>query len=269
MLMSIFDFLDYRDYLKSYFQSLPQKGYGKFAELSEVTNVNPATVSLVLKKERDFTIDQAYETCLFLGLGGHEIEYFMTSVNLQKAAKTKLKNLYTQKLSELKKDSLNLQKRLSEAKELDENAKAQFYSNWFYSAVRLATSIPEMNDAGSIAKKLNLPLSTVTQVLNFLKQYNLVKESDGKLKMGAQTTHLGANSNLVNRHHTNWRLRGIGKMDQMKSDEMFFTSPLSIAEKDIPKVREILIQALGQVFKVVDPSKEENLACINIDWFRI
>lgn len=60
MVMEIFDFLDYRDYLKTYFKSLPQKCYGKLAELSDKTNVNPATISLVLKKERYFTIDQAY-----------------------------------------------------------------------------------------------------------------------------------------------------------------------------------------------------------------
>lgn len=129
--------------------------------------------------------------------------------------------------------------------------------------------MPELNNIDSIAKRLNLPLSTVRQVLNFLVQYNLVSEKNGMLRMGEQSTHLGANSSLASRHRANWRIKGVGKMDQMKSDELFFTSPVSIAEKDISVVREILVQSLDQVFKVVGPSKEEELACINIDWFRL
>jgi len=48
-----------------------------------------------------------------------------------------------------------------------------------------------------------------------------------------------------------------------------FTSPVSIAKKDIPEVKKILMHSIEQCFKVIDPSPCEELACLNIDWFRV
>ena len=267
--MDIFKFDDYRDYLKEAIEMMPNKGYGKLSELALSSGMNPATLTLVLKKERDFTLDQAHATCLFLGLGEIETEYFLTSASLQRAGKNHLKNLLIQKLSDLRDQSQNLQKRLGRSKDLDENSKAQFYSAWFYSGVRLAASIPKLDNVDSISERLELPRATVAQVVEFLLHHNLLKSENGKLGMATQSTHLSAQSPLVSRHHTNWRIKSLSKMESTLPDELFFTSPVSIAQKDIPVVRDILARMIDEVFRFIDPSKEEELACLNIDWFRI
>lgn len=267
--MEIYDFDDYRDFLREFIKNSPQKGYGKHAEMAEACGMNPATVTLVLKKDRDFTLDQAFEVGSFLGLNSFEMDYFFTSVNLQRAGKVTVRNFLKKKLNELKIAASDLQKRMGESKDLDENSKAQFYSNWYYSAVRLSTSIPEINTVDDISKKLNIPRAMVRSVVEFLGQNNLIKNENGKLSMAVQSTHLSAASPLVGRHHQNWRLKAFQHMDAISEDELFFTSPVSIAKSDIPLVRKALVQALDEVFKIVDPSKEEELACLNIDWFKI
>lgn len=267
--MNIFDFYDYRDFIKWYFSTLPNGGYGKLAELADSSGVNRATITLVLKMERDFTADQAFNACQFLGLNKIETDYFLNSVQMQKAAQTKVRNHYREKLDLLRNEYQDLQKRLGNSKEFDENAKAQFYSNWFYSAIRLSTSIADYDNIDSIAKRLDLPLNVVRQVVDFLLEHNLVSQNENKLKMAVQNTHLNANHPLRSRHHMNWRLKSIQKVDNKNNDELFFTSPVSISKNDIPLVREILLNAIDDVFKVVDPSKEEELVCLNIDWFRI
>jgi uncharacterized protein (TIGR02147 family) len=267
--MEIYQFDDYRDYLKEFIHNSPQKGYGKLAEMAESCNMNPATITLVLKKDRDFTIDQGFDIGSFLGLNSFEMEYFLTSINLQRAGKVTVRSFLKRKLNDLKKSASDLQKRMGESKDLDENAKAQFYSHWIYSATRLATSIEDYQSIDEISKRLKIPRATIRTILDFLFTHGLVKIENEKYKMAIQSTHLSANSPLVIRHHQNWRLKAFGKMENIEADELFFTSPVSIAKKDIPLVREKLVQALDEVFKVIDPSKEEELACLNIDWFKI
>ncbi|MEQ1724107.1 MAG: TIGR02147 family protein, partial [Pseudobdellovibrio sp.] len=181
--MNIFDFYDYRDYIKANFSALPNSGYGKLAELADSSGVNRATITLVLKKERDFTSDQAFNACQFLGLNKIETDYFLNSVQMQKAAQTKVRNHYRDKLDLIRNEHQDLQKRLGKSKEFDENAKAQFYSNWFYSAIRLSTSIAENDNIDTIAKHLDLPLNVVKQVVDFLLEHKLVSQIDNKLKI--------------------------------------------------------------------------------------
>ncbi len=267
--MNLLQFDDYRDYLKKVFEQMPNRGYGTLTKLAQESGVNAATLTLVLKKDRDFTLDQAHSVCLFLGLRELETEYFLTSVNLQRASKNQLKNLLMQKLEKIREQSLDLQKRLGTSKDLDDNSKAQFYSSWFYSGIRLAASIPGLDSVDAIASRLEVPRTTVAQAVEFLLQHNLLKSENGKLNPTVHSTHLSSHSPLVARHHTNWRVKAFGKMEAPKTDELFFTSPVSISQKDIGRVQETLVRAIDDVFKLVDPSKEEELACLNIDWFRI
>jgi uncharacterized protein (TIGR02147 family) len=267
--MDLYSFDDYRDYLVEIIHSSANNGYGKLAEIATFCNMNPATITLVLKKDRDFTIDQAYDVASFFGFNSFEIDYFITSVNLQRSAKVSAKNYFKKKLNDLKREANDLQKRMGESKDLDENAKAQFYSSWFYSAIRLATSISEYQSIDEISKRLKINKVMTRTIIDFLLVHGLIKMENDKFKMSVQSTHLSANSPLISRHHQNWRLKAFSKMEQTESDELFFTSPVSISKSDIPIVRKILVEALDKVFEVIDPSKEEELACLNIDWFKV
>ena len=266
-MLRIFDYDDYRDYLKAFLQSLPQKGYGKGSEIAQSCEMNPATLTLVLKKERDLTLDQASDVCMYLGISDLETEFFLTSVQLQRSGRPSLRTRMTKKLAELKAKSLKVKNRLNDATDFDDDAKSKFYSQWYFSAVRLVCGIPGVDNVDEIAVLLGLPRRTVQMVLDFLLKYGLVELKGGKFKSAVQSTHLPDDSFLVSRHHTNWRLKAIEKMAVQNPANLFFTSPVTIAKKDIPIVRELLIKAIEQIFEVVDPSNEEQLSCLNIDWF--
>lgn len=268
MFMTIFTYDDYRDYLKEYFNSLPAKGYGKLAEVADFCSMNPATLSLVMRKDRDFTLDQAHDVCRYLGLSDLEIEYFLVSVQFQRSGRPPLRARLKDKLLEIRSKSQDVKERLAKAKVLDENTKSKFYSQWYYSAIRIATSIPQYNHVDLLSERLQIPRHLAQKAIDFLLEHGLIQMTDKGLQSGVQSTHLGADSPLVSRHHTNWRMKTIEKMDLIKSDEFHFTSPVSIATKDMPRVREIWIKAVEEAFKVIDVSPEEELACINIDWFR-
>jgi uncharacterized protein (TIGR02147 family) len=267
--MKVFEFTDYRDFIIFTQKNRPKKGYGLLTQIAKAIGASPSIVTQVLQKERDFTLEQADLFCEFFGFSELESEYFLTSVSHERSGTPKLKARFAKKLSELGEKAQNLRDRIPPSAELDEKAKATFYSQWYYSAIRLSTSIDKLNSPTAISKKLQLPVATVQRTLQFLLQNGLCVETNDGLKMGIQSTHLGAESQLVSRHHANWRLKGLEKMNQISKDELFFTSPVSISLADIEHVRKILVRTIEDVFKTVDPSPSEELACLSIDWFKL
>lgn len=268
MIVQIYNFDDYRSFLHEWMKSHPNQGYGKSAKIAQALEVSPTLVTFVMNGTKDFTMEQAMDLSEFLGLSEHEGDYLLALVSYARAGKENLRNKIKKKILKLKKERLELKEILPPQIEMSEHSKSLFYSQWYYSGIRLLTSIEGFDTVESIAERFKLPSAKVKKVIELLLAQGLCVEKNGKLALGPQSTHLEANSLLVSRHHSNWRQKSIVHMENMKSDELFFTSPVSIAKKDIPRIRKILIDAIENSFKIIDPSPCEELACLNVDWFR-
>lgn len=269
MTLEVFDYTDYRNYLRDYLHSLPHRGYGQLAVISRALSLNPSTLTLVLQDQKDFTPEQANDLCEHLGFTELESQYFMNLVALSRAGKANLKTRIQSQLLQLKKRSKELKARIPPQTELSEEAKAIFYSQWYYSGVRLLTSIDGFNSVDTISSRLQLPRNTVKRVLDFLVITGLCIEHKGKFKMGPQSTHIGSDSPLVSRHHQNWRQKAIERADRISGDELIFTSPVSISRDAIPEVRKKLVRTIEDCFKIIDPSACEELMCLSLDWIKL
>ena len=192
----------------------------------------------------------------------------MTLVEHERAGSEKLKKMIRKRLKEISEKSQDLKSRLKQETQLSEEAKATFYSNWYYSGVRLLSGIKGYNDVDRIAEYFKLPITTTRRVIDFLLLYGLCLDKDGKIVMGPSSTHLEATSPLVSRHHMNWRLRGIENMDNLEPSELFLTMPCSIDAKALKHIRKELVECIERVTKLIDDAPSEELACLNIDFFK-
>lgn len=86
--------------------------------------------------------------------------------------------------------------------------------------------------------------------------------------MGETHLHIPNESPLVVKHHTNWRMKAVQKMDTRESAELFFTSPMSISVKDFDVIRERLNIALKGIVDIAKESPAEEVVCLNIDFFK-
>lgn len=267
--MTVFEYKNYHKFLQDWFENMPKRGYGQAAKLAQAMEVNPAIITQVFKGEKDFTQEQASDFCDYVGFTDLESDYFLLMVQLARASSRGLKHKLERQINEVLSKTKDAKERLPNAHaELSEEAKSIFYSQWYFSGIRMLTSIKEFQTIEAIAEKTQLPRATVKRVVDFLLLQNLCIEKNDKILMGPQSTHISKNSPLVSRHHINWRLRACEQVEANRSDELFFTSPLSIATSDIAKVQSILHESIDKIFAVVNPSKEEEVACLNIDWFR-
>ena len=264
-MLSAFDHDDYREYLRAWIKSKDERGAQQ--RLAEAMQVSSSLVSLILKREKELTLEQAHQFAEWIGMNERECDYWLLLVEYARAGTHALKARHARKLKELREQSKKISNRVPKDLELDEVAKSIFYSNWLYSGIRNLAAIPEYSDVPSIAARLQLPNSVVARVLEFLIQHGLCVEKDGKITYGPSLTHLAADSPLVDRHHQNWRLRGFEQMSHKREDDLFYTCPMSLSEKDAVKIRAMLPTLVEQILKIVKPSPSEKVYCINIDWF--
>lgn len=269
MTRDLFEYADYRKYLRNYLALLPHQGYGQLAKIARAISLNPSTLTLVLQEQKDFTPEQANDLCEFLQMTELETEYFLNLVALSRAGKSNLRERLKKHIANLRKRSRELKDRLPPKAELSEEAKAIFYSQWYYSGTRLLTSIKSYDTPERIAERLGISRVVAKRVLDFLVSVGLCLENEGRYQMGPQSTHLESESPLISRHHQNWRLRAIERADRTGGDELQFTSPVSVSRAGISQVRKILVNAIEDSFKIIDPAPCEELACLNIDWIKM
>ncbi|HVK60100.1 MAG TPA: TIGR02147 family protein, partial [Bdellovibrionales bacterium] len=259
----------YRDFVREQVQSMPNSGRGQLSRIAKHLSTSSVLVSYVMNGARDFSSEQAIEIADFFGLTETESDYFCLLVQLARAGSFKLEQKIQREMKKKREEAQHLKSRVAQDLELDDDAKARFYSNWYFSGIRLASSIDGLNSVEAIADYLKLPRVRVREVLEFLVQYGLSIEKNGEYSMGPKRTHIESTSPLVSRHHANWRIKGFESMEDLSPEELFYTGPMAVSTEAMAEVRKDLTDVIDRMVKKVGDSKSEQLACLNIDFFKL
>ncbi len=265
--MTVFQFTDYREYLKNWISLRPNKGRGQINTIAEKLNVNATLISQILSGNRQLSLEQAVNLADFINLNEVELEYFIVLVNLDRAGSERLKNIFSKKIAQLQLEAKKISQRVNANLELSEESKAIFYSSFLYSAIRLFCSIDEGKTVEDLRKKFNISKNRLDEILSFLENEGLVKKDKKFYKMGTQSTHIPQDSPFLYRHHTNWRLQSLKKIDQVQSDELIFTGPFSLDEITFHKIKNEILNLVTNASKNVKEANPKRIGCLNIDLF--
>jgi hypothetical protein len=163
----------------------------------------------------------------------------------------------------------NLKDRLEFKDSLSEVDQAQYYSAWYFTAIHLIVSLSPYTEPQSIARALQLSNSIVLNVLEFLVSRGLVLKLGTQYSVGPTSIHLGKDSPMLLRHHSNWRLKTQVEIEKNPTAGLHYSSVVTLGRADIPKVKEIMVQAIEQIRAVVRPSPNEELCCYTLDFFEL
>lgn len=267
--MNIFEQDDYKVALKSLISSKGIEGRGSFKKLAEYLGVHATLVSQILSGSKDFTEEQIFSACEFLGISKLECHYLWILVQIERAGSLKLKNHYEELKDQLRKQALQVTNRVQKNHELTEAEKAIFYSSWVYSAVQLATTLEKSVDFNFICKRFHLSPAKAREVLDFLIGTQLISEKDGIFSSRMIITHLEKNSPFAVTHHTNWRLKAIEAAQNLSDEELIYSVNVSLSKENFIKLREEMVQVIQSFLKVVHDSPAEDIAQFNLDLFWI
>lgn len=124
-----------------------------------------------------------------------------------------------------------------------------------------------MRTPGAIAKYFDLSISKTAQVLDFLTSVGLVKSEGGIFTPGEVRIHLGHDSPMISKHHTNWRMQAVRSFERETAQELHYSGVISVSFSSLPKIRETMIRALEEVRKIVKDSDDETVYCYSLDLF--
>lgn len=265
--MSIYDYTDYKAYVRAWIESQPKRGRGILRRMAEEFQMSPTMLSHIFQGDKHLSIEAANDIAEFMSLGDDEFEYFLLLVLYGKAGNFRLQQRFKKKIHLEQKKANQIAKRMKADTELPETSKTIFYSSWLYSGVRNMTACPSYKDVEHIAAHLKVPRNAIQKVIEFLLQNNLCVIKDGKLDVGPQQTHIGSESPLVLKHHQNWRVHGLSKMVEQNEKNLFFTSPMSMSRETAEEIRPLILDLIEGVRKKIRPSPSETVRCLGIDWF--
>lgn len=255
------------DFLRAHLSRLPKGGRGELSRIARHLRVTTTLVSQIFAGQKCFTAEQAHALLPFLGLTGLEAEYFVYLVQWERAGTAELKKFWSRKMEELRQQSLQVVRRVSTDRALTEAERATFYSSPLFSAVRLYCSIEPGKSAEEISQRFGLSRTRTSKILKFLTETGLCVAAGSRYRMGAQKTHLESDSPHLPRHHANWRLKALQRSEGLARDELMYTAPVSLSQKDFRLLREEMVQFIQRFLEKVHASPAEEVACFQLDFF--
>ncbi len=91
LMISIYDYSDYRKFLNAWIDRQSKTMKGLKGKLAVTSGVSSTLISLILKGDKHLSLEQASDISDFIGLDEKETEYFFLLVELGKAGSFKLK----------------------------------------------------------------------------------------------------------------------------------------------------------------------------------
>lgn len=265
-MISIFDYLNYREFLKDWIKSKSNSTKGLQSKLASSARISSTFMSRILSGDKQLTPEQGLEMALFIGLTDKEIDYLLLLLEIGRAGSEKLKQRLEKKAKLISK---KIEVRIENTTQLSEETKSVFYSSWIYSGIRNYVATPGPHDIMSISNALNIPKDVTASAIEFLIENGLCKKEKNSITYAVKKTHLDAESHYVKIHHTNWRHKAIQNMHLKKTNDLFFTSPMSLSEETAEEIRSLIPELIQKVMKKVEPSPSEKVYCLNLDWFEV
>ncbi len=266
--MSVFSFDDYKKFIESQIRDHAQvRGYK--TDLATGAGCQRSFFSQMLHGHVHLTPDHAAGLSYFFEMNEREREYFMELVHLARASTKALREMTQRKLLELRKQNEDLALRFKKANPVNEAEQLLYYSSWHWSAIHIALTIPTYQEASSLSRLLNLKPEFVEQSLSTLKELGYVERLGKKWVASQKLIHLPKLSALTSMNHSNWRARAVANSQLQGESSVHYTAVCSLSQSDFIKLKDMVLQFLDQTRSIIEPSKEEELACLNLDWFKV
>jgi uncharacterized protein (TIGR02147 family) len=270
--ISIFDFSDYRAYIKKRIGELGPRARGFQSRMAEAMNCQKSFVTKVLSPQStaDFSLEQAERLNSLFEHSTDEASFFLLLVQFARAGTPTLREHFRDQMKQALNRRLKVKKDSESRNVMTPEDHLRYYSAWYYAAIRVAVSIPGNQTPEALAKRFQIPLSTVKDVLSFLVSRGLCeKKGDRYVHASQSQLMLPGDHPSVNRHHANWRLRALSALDQSASTDLHYSYLVTMSEGDALRIRSMLVKAIEDVLRRAAPSKSESLYSFCLDYFEL
>lgn len=264
---SLFGYADYKSYVNHRLESSQTRG--QRSALARTLGCQSAYVSAVLRGSADFTPEQGEGINQFFGHNETEADFFLLLLQWQRAGTESLRQRLFHQLEKIRRLRFHLAKRLRPSLQLAAEDQATYYSEWYYSAIHALASLPDHGDITGLAERLGLESTLVGEAVDFLLKAGILSREKGRLAVGRAQIHLSVDSPWISKHHMNWRLQAMQSLASRNREDLHYSSVISVSKEDCLHLKEKIIALIKSSKSVIRESKEETVACFNVDFFGI
>jgi uncharacterized protein (TIGR02147 family) len=266
----IFSFKSYRAYILHRITGMPKSGRGMRLALAKAISCPVSHISQVLNNISHLSLEQAEAANEFLGHTEEEGDFFLLLVQYARAGTKTLEDRLNRQISQTQQKRLVLKDRLGVKEEISPIDQATFYSSWIYGAIHVMVSIPKFQTREAIADHLKLSVKTVGEILEFLVSLGLVVKNPKGYAIGTSRIHLGSDSPMISKFHSNWRMKAIQSFENEDfKNNLHYSSAITISDADFLRIKALLVKYISEIKSVIRDSKEENAFCFSMDFFKI
>ena len=265
----IFEFRDYKAYLKHWIAKKPGKGRGLQSQIATHLGCQSVYVTQVLNTGANFSLEQAEGLNQYLGHTYEEGHFFLLLLELARAGTPALRKRFQTEIDKILNQRLILKDRVDIKKSLDPVDQATYYSSWYYAAIHVAASVPNLNTRDALMHHLQLTSETINEALQFLISVGLLEKKGDHYTQGVTRLFLGKDSPMIKKHHTNWRMQSIQALDQGIDKNLHFSTVVSLSNSDLLLIKEKLVKSIEDCRAIIRDSKEEKLCAFTVDFFEL
>lgn len=266
--MRIWDFNQYKPFLIARLGGQQQRT-GLRKRLAAHIPVHTTFISQVLKGRAEFSLEQAEAVTEFLELTDDEAEYFILLILKDRAGTPPLKKRFERKIKLMRDERLNIQKRIGAEDAITERDREKFYSTHYFGAIHVLTGIPEFRSVERLSEALRLSKPRVQEMVDFCLKIGVLKQEKGELKPGSQHIHIGNQTELVLKHHKNWRQHTIQGLQFLDPDDLHYSACVSLTYADAFKVKESMLHNLKENVEIISRSAEETAYVLSFDFYKL
>jgi uncharacterized protein (TIGR02147 family) len=252
---SIFDYLDYRDYVADHFKhNKSHHSYFSYRYISMKTSLDPGFYVKIIQKQKhiaDKTIDILSK---FFEFDPKEAEYFRILVQFNKAKKPEHEKLYFEKLQSFK---------LPDAKILDWS-KYDYFLKWYTIAIREEiNTIPFDGDYDDLARRFVPQISAeeARETVALLEKLNLIRRKDDN-KYAIVDSFVASDGSIktfaIREFQKQMCRLGMESIDRIQKDERdISTLTISTSKKCLEVIKEKLATVRKEIVDII--GKEETV----------
>ena len=264
--MNIYDYFDYRKYLKDYYEYRKKESpFFSYRYIARRVELDAGYLVKVLQGKYNIAQRTVEKFIVLCKLDEKGAEYFETMVHFAKAKSDKQIKLYFEKLLSFKKVKF---KRV-------EPSQYEFYQKWYYTAIRSLINIYKFSgNYNELASQLSPPISVkeAKQAVKLLERLKLiVKNKDGRYTLTDTIITTG----------DEWRSIAIRQFQREtiklaeeslerhhKDNRDISTVTISISHDDIEEIRERAREFRASILKLAEETPDpDSVYQLNIQLF--
>ena len=256
-MIDIFSYTNYRQFLKEACEEIritkPFFSYRYIAQKAGLKSVG--FISWVIKGKRNMSASLTHKIGDILKLSKREAEYFDLLVSHNQAKKIEERQYYLNRMLAFR----------STRTTIVERDRDQYYSRWYYSAIRELVNLTEIRDEKQIVKLLRPSISRLEArgALSLLERLEMIRRAgnqvDGAYERidAALISGPGVDPAIIHGFQTvTMRLAEAALHEFPKSERDISTVTLSCNSKDLDRVRQRIRQMRDEITEIACASQD-------------